>query len=95
MFERIFGDQTIAGGPDDLLALLDQAEPETLPSLYLSCGTEDPLYADNVAFDQACRRAGVDVTTHFVPGEHEWGFWDARIQEVLAWLPLRSTASTS
>jgi putative tributyrin esterase len=95
MFERIFGDQTIAGGPDDLLHLLDQAEPASLPALYLSCGSEDPLYADNVAFDQACRRAGVPVTTSFPPGAHEWGFWDARIQEVLAWLPLGKAASAT
>src|SRR5206468_7967478 len=31
MFERIFGDQEIAGTPDDLLWLLDDAEPDTLP----------------------------------------------------------------
>ncbi len=92
MFERIFGDQTIAGGPDDLLALLGQAEADALPALYLSCGTEDELYADNVAFDQACHRAGVDVTSHFAPGAHDWDFWDARIQDVLAWLPLPSAA---
>ena len=95
MFERIFGDQTMAGGPDDLLHLLDQAQPESLPALYLCCGSEDPLYADNLAFDQACRRAGVAVTTSFPPGAHEWGFWDARIQEVLAWLPLVNTASAT
>ena len=24
------------------------------------------------------------VTTAYSPGEHEWGFWDAGIQDVLA-----------
>jgi putative tributyrin esterase len=93
MFDRIFGDQTIDGGPDDLFGLLDQAQPDALPALYLTCGSEDPVYADNVAFDQACHRAGVEVSTHFGPGAHEWDFWDARIQDVLAWLPLANTAS--
>ena len=88
MFERVFGEQPLGGGPDDLFWLLDQAERDTLPELYLSCGTEDPLYPDNAAFSAACGRAGVDVTTSFGPGDHDWAFWDARIQDVLAWLPL-------
>ena len=63
-------------------------DPGALPDLYLSCGTEDALYADNAAFGDACGRAGVDVTTSFGPGAHTWDFWDARIADVLAWLPL-------
>jgi putative tributyrin esterase len=93
MFERVFGDGPIAGGSDDLFSLLDHADPAVLPDLYLSCGTEDPLYADNAAFGDACGRAGVEVTTSFGPGTHEWGFWDARISDVLAWLPLAGRGS--
>ena len=29
---------------------------------------------------------GLDVTTDLRPGEHEWGYWDTVIQDVLAWL---------
>ena len=36
--------------------------------------------------------AGIDVTTSFVEGEHEWGLWDGEIQRVLAWLPIRQRA---
>ena len=90
MFERVFGEGPIDGTDNDLFRLLDQADPAALPDLYLSCGTEDPLYADNAAFGDACGRAGVGVTTSFGPGEHSWDFWDARIADVLTWLPLRS-----
>jgi putative tributyrin esterase len=88
MFERVFGDDPIEGGDNDLFWLLDQADPAELPALFLSCGTEDALYADNAAFGDACGRAGVEVTTMFGPGDHTWDFWDARIQDVLGWLPL-------
>lgn len=88
MFERLFGDRPIEGSVDDLFWLLDQAEPGALPALHLCCGTEDPLYTDNLAFSQACHRQGVPVTTNFGPGEHDWDYWDARIRDVLAWLPL-------
>lgn len=33
------------------------------------------------------RRRG-DGTADFGPGAHDWAYWDARIQDVLAWLPL-------
>jgi putative tributyrin esterase len=92
MFDRVFGTQPIDGGENDLFWLLDQADPAELPTLFLSCGTEDPLYADNAAFGDACDRAGVPVTTSFGPGAHDWDFWDARIQDVLAWLPLAGRA---
>lgn len=88
MFERIFGDQRIDGGPDDLFSLLEDADPATVPALHLSCGTEDELYEDNLAFAAACARRGVQLTTAFGPGGHSWDVWDARIQDVLRWLPL-------
>ena len=30
------------------------------------------------------------MTTSFGPGDHDWAYWDDRIQDVLAWLPLRA-----
>ena len=97
MLARIFGDRPVAGTGDDLLWLLDRAGAE-LPRLYLGCGTEDPLYQENIAFRDACEGRGIALTVDFGPGEHEWGYWDAKIQDVLAWLPLdppdaRSTTS--
>lgn len=88
MFERVFGAQSIVGADDDLFALLERADPTALPALHLSCGTEDVLYADNRTFATACEGAGVEVTTDFGPGAHSWDYWDARIQDVLTWLPL-------
>jgi putative tributyrin esterase len=88
LFDRVFGDQEIAGGPDDLFALVQQPETGPRPALYLCCGTEDHLITDNRAFHEAVLDAKIPVTADFSPGEHEWGYWDDKIQDVLAWLPL-------
>ncbi|MFC4779224.1 alpha/beta hydrolase [Paenibacillus sp. GCM10023252] len=61
-----------------------------LPMLYQCCGTEDFLYGHNVAFRDACLAAGTfELTYEEGPGNHEWGYWDRKIQDVLAWLPIR------
>ena len=84
--DRIFGGTP--GPDDDLFALLADADPEALPSLYVACGTEDQLFAGNTRFVDAAYDRGLDVEVDFRPGEHEWGFWDTEIQGVLRWLPL-------
>jgi len=88
LLSRVFGAEPLAGTPNDVFWLLEQAEPAALPALWVGCGTDDALYADSVRFVQACASAGIPVTTSFIEGEHEWGLWDQQIQQVLAWLPL-------
>ena len=84
-------DRVFAGsfGPgDDLYELLAALDPAVVPPLYLGCGTEeDPLMAANTRLAEQARAAGVDVTTDFRPGVHEWGLWDAMVRDVIAWLP--------
>jgi putative tributyrin esterase len=85
--QRVFGGRFEAG--DDLHALLDAADPATVPPLYVACGTEeDRLMAANTRLVEQARARGIDVTTDFRPGTHEWGLWDATITDVLDWLPL-------
>ena len=89
VFDRVFGERPIAGTGDDLLWLVEQFDSSSLggPRLYLCCGAGDPLYDDNQRFRDACRDK-LAITADFGPGEHEWGYWDAKIQDVLTWLPL-------
>jgi putative tributyrin esterase len=86
LFERVF-DGSVGRG-DDLFALLAAADVDTLPSMYVGCGTEDHLFDGNVRWVDAATAEGVDVHVDLRPGDHEWGLWDATIQDVLAWLPL-------
>lgn len=91
LFNNIYGDQPIAGTDNDLLTLLQtqgmQEGPK--PKLFQACGTEDFLYQDNLVFRDACRNTSYELTYNEGPGDHAWGYWDTKIQEVLNWLPLK------
>lgn len=89
-FFFVFGDRDIARTSNDLLWLLEQREQSSTPKpiLYQCCGTEDFLYQNNLSFKEVCEDTSFDLTTDFGPGDHEWGYWDKKIQDVLAWLPL-------
>lgn len=88
MFQRIFGDVSAQGTDADLLWLIAEAARNgvELPRLYVCCGTEDRLYADSLTFRDTGQANGVEMTTQFGPGDHDWAYWDAKIQDVLAWL---------
>jgi putative tributyrin esterase len=91
LLKLVFGDtQRIQGSPHDLFHLLQTAKRENtnLPKLFASCGTEDFLYPDNIAFRDFAQDLGMPLTYHEAPGTHEWGYWDRTIQRVLEWLPL-------
>ncbi|MEH1015440.1 alpha/beta hydrolase family protein [Micromonospora sp. CPCC 206060] len=88
VWHTVFGDRPVGGSDDDVLHLLDTADPARIPPLYLACGTEDFLYDDNVRFSTAARERGLPVTVGFGPGDHDWAYWDRTVRDVLAWLPL-------
>ena len=91
----VFGNlKMLPGSDNDLVALADQvaAASGPKPLLYQWCGTEDPLYADNLAFRDRAQKAGLDLTYEEGPGGHEWVHWDRMIQRVLEWMPLRRAA---
>ncbi|WP_261306360.1 alpha/beta hydrolase [Paenibacillus andongensis] len=90
-FKLIYEDVSkIKGSENDLFYLAEQMSGATKhsPRLYQCCGTEDFLYEDNIRFRDYCRELGLDLTYEEEPGEHEWGYWDRKIQNVLNWLPL-------
>ncbi len=88
MFHRVFGEGPLAGTPDDLLWLLDHPQGSHVPALFVACGADDPLYDESRVFIDTAARNGVPVVADLGPGDHEWGYWDTKIQDVLAWLPL-------
>jgi len=90
LWKRVFGGRVSGGAEDDLFALVRRAKGGHVPALHVSCGTEDQLIAANRRFVATCSAAGIPVTPSFGPGEHDWAYWDERIQDVLAWLPLPS-----
>ena len=87
---RLFGGRPVAGTDADLLHLVGRADPATLPALRLWCGADDALLPASRRFAAACAAAGVDAPLEVGPGAHDWAFWDARVVDVLDWLPLRA-----
>ena len=90
-FQRVFGDlQEIAGSENDLLHLASKLAKSdcSRPKLFFCCGTEDFLYDDNIIFRDHLKSLNYDFRYEEGPGGHEWGYWDANIQQILDWLPL-------
>lgn len=102
-FERIFGPLAkVKGGENDIFHLLGKLAGgvkgatrkevcKKIPRLFQVCGTEDFLYSANIRFRDYVQKLGVNLDYTYAegPGAHSWDYWDARIQEVLNWLPLR------
>lgn len=97
LWDTIFDTQPIVGSDDDVIALVQRraAEGARIPDLYACCGTEDALFDENIRFLEAASAAGVRVETSFGPGAHEWTYWDARIRDVVAWLPLTAGVASA
>ncbi|MCM3748551.1 esterase family protein [Paenibacillus pasadenensis] len=91
----IFGTRTeAADGADDLFRLAKETArlpQQEQPQLFQCCGTEDFLYADNQSFRAHADGLGLRLHYEESPGTHEWGYWDAQIQRVLQWLPIRTS----
>ncbi|MCX7772895.1 MAG: esterase family protein, partial [Clostridia bacterium] len=62
------------------------AEGTRLPRFFQCCGTEDMLYPINREFMASAKAYGIDLTYEEGPGDHDWSYWDANIQRVLAWI---------
>ena len=90
-YQLIFGDRKVAGSDDDLFTLLKKVDKGNapLPKLFQCCGTDDHLFEDNRAFNEACKKTAFDHIYIEDPGRmHSWDYWDERIQDVLKWLPI-------
>ncbi len=88
----IFGSASKADGTDaDLYTVAQKvaAAKSTHPRLFVACGTEDELIEENRGFHRHLESVHYEHTYEEGPGKHEWRYWDAQIEQVLAWLPLR------
>ena len=85
---NVFGDLSkVSGSENDLFMLAKKvAKGSVKPKLFQCCGTEDFLHADNIRFRDVVQKLPLDFTYTDGPGEHNWAYWDARIQDVLKWM---------
>lgn len=88
LFRGIFGSvEDLEGSENDLMALAERlvAEKKALPRLYAWCGTGDFLYQGNLYAWNRVKELGYDLTSEESAGDHQWKYWDAKIQDVLRW----------
>jgi S-formylglutathione hydrolase FrmB len=83
-FRRIFGEHP-EGTEHDPVELARRAKSAgRLPRLLIDCGTEDHLVEDNRAFHGALTKLNVPHEYREFPGAHDWDYWDAHVQDALA-----------
>jgi len=82
---HILGNEQI-GGANDLFALAAKLTPEQRPALRIDCGTEDFLIEHNREFDAYLTEIGFPHEYVEFPGDHNWEYWDAHIQEAITFL---------
>ena len=86
VFRNVFGSpERTKGSLDDLFALAERLT-QPRPRVYMWCGTEDFLYQQNERMSAHLKSLGYDLTYETSPGDHQWKYWDEKIQTVLTWL---------
>ncbi len=71
----------------DLFALASaHAGDEIKPRLYMTVGTSDFMYEDNVRLSRHMQGLPYDYTYAETEGSHNWGLWDKTVQDALRWL---------
>lgn len=87
-FAATFGSpEDLQGSDNELFVLADKlaAKKKELPRLYAWCGTEDFLYEGNLRAWEYVKKLGYPLTCEQSEGDHQWKYWDAKIQDVLKW----------
>ena len=89
-FEDLFGPaKEVKGSFNDLFqAAEDLRSSQLRPRIYMWCGKEDFLWEQNKRMRKHLKKLGYDLTWEKSHGDHQWKYWDEKIQTVLDWLPL-------
>jgi putative tributyrin esterase len=85
-FMSVFGALSVKGTQNDLKHLIEELEPSALPNLYIACGTEDFLFADNASFHAYLEQKKIPHIYKTAAGAHTWSFWDEHIILAIEWL---------
>ena len=90
-FNHIFGDlDAFTNSPHDLFSLATTCSTShPKPKIYLTCGTEDFLYVDNLHFKNHMETLSFDFTYEEESGNHNWDYWDFKIRSVINWLDIK------
>lgn len=84
---NVYGDADSQTRKDnDIYKMVREISPEkinTLPFMYIDCGTEDGLIQANRDFSALLVEKKIPHEFRELPGKHDWFFWDSQVQEFL------------
>lgn len=82
--QGILGQDLLLKKEDDLDWLMKTFPADApKPRLYLSCGTEDPLYYHTAQARKALSENGFEFTYEEWAGIHDWRFWDVALERAM------------
>lgn len=82
----IIGNEGTIKQSDNLFYLAKECDKlpcDQKPKVFITCGTEDFLYTQNIKFRDYMNTLNYDFAYEEWAGEHEWGFWDKSIKLAL------------
>lgn len=81
----IFGPAgSITRRDNDPFVLARSADPTKMPYLFLTCGDQEGLLATNQSFAKLLAERKFRYEFHIVPGGHNWGQWNARLDDLFS-----------
>lgn len=87
LWTDIFGPiDEFAGSENDLFAAAKALPVEDRPDIYIWCGTEDFLHRQNIKMRNHLRKLDYNLVYEESHGDHQWLYWDRKIQTILDWL---------
>jgi putative tributyrin esterase len=79
-YQEMFGaDGSDPRRANDPFLLVANADPKTMPYLYLTCGRQEGLLGPNREFAALLQRYKIAHEFHDVPGGHDWNQWNAQL----------------
>jgi putative tributyrin esterase len=88
-YRRVFGEpEAVLGSDADPEALVERLKRDgaDFPRIFMACGTEDFLLAENRDFHECLLRQGVPHEYREEEGQHDFRFWDRQLELALRWM---------
>jgi S-formylglutathione hydrolase FrmB len=68
---------------NDIFELAKKVSAAQAPFLYITCGTEDGLFASNRQFAEVVQQQKLRHDYRESPGAHTWAYWDEQLAPML------------
>ena len=88
-YVSVFGDlselEESENNPEVLVKKMTNAQKQSL-NIFMACGTEDFLLAENRRFHDFLVKEGVSVEYWESAGQHDWKFWNQYLEPGIHWM---------